>query len=221
MYNQMLADKVIAGQENVRRFAQNSLTAIERNSATYQADTLRNGEPQPMLIIRMQEHECRITAMQGGEVFVGDMIDCFSEKWLVMEAYTDEHGVRFAKAWLCNHLFKFQNHTPDIIERWGVLDDGRYISHNEKRLPLEDAFHRVYLPFDEDTQKLHIDKRLALGTTFNENQRQILQVGKIVWADNVSSKGLLKLRLDKDVYSRQTDNIDLQICDYLEGDGGT
>jgi len=217
---QLLGESVTSRQNHARRLAVESLTAIERNSAAYQSDAKRNGELQPMLIVRMKPTECRITLFPDMQLFAGDYVDCFSDRWLVTEVFTDENTNRFAKARLCNHLFKFQNDTPDIIERWGVVLDSNHLNRNERQLPLENGWYQGYLPLDENTKKLYIDKRFALGTAFNNRGEQILSVIKVVWLDQTTANlsegdSLMKLRLEIDVFNPQADNINKMICDYI------
>jgi len=228
----LLGESVKSRQNHARRLAVKTLTAIERNSAAYQADAKRNGELQPMLIVRMKPTECRITLFPDMQLFTGDYVDCFSDRWLVTEVFTDENTNRFAKALLCNHMFKFQNGTADIIKRLGVISDSNHLNRNERQLPLENGWYQGYLPLDDDTKKIFVDKRFALGTAFNNRGEQILSVIKVVWLDQTTANlsegdSLMKLRLEIDVFNPQADNINKMICDYIpsnsstDGDGET
>jgi len=220
MQRRLLGGSIQGKQNNAGRFAVSSLTAIERNSTAYQADSLRNGEPQPMLIVRMKPTECKITLFPDTQLFVGDYVDCFSDRWLVTEVFTDENMNRFAKALLCNHLFRFQNATPEVIERWGVVLDSNYLNQTDRQLPLETGWYRVYLPLDSHTERIFIDKRFALGKTFNNRQEQILSVMKVVWLDSTTANlsegdSLLKMRLEIGAFNPQIDSVDEMICDYI------
>jgi len=219
-HSEKLKGELSSSQKHPVRFTQSSLSYIARNSAALQEGALRNGAEQPMLIVRMKTKECKITVFPGDEIFAGDYVDCFGERWLVIESYTDEHGIQFSKAWLCNHLFKFQNRSGKVIERRGVIDDGSYSASSDKRLPLEEGFFRAYLPLDEDTEKIFIDQRFAIGTAYNAKQELILSTVKVGWIDKQSGNSgagshLLRLRLETDIYNAQADNFEKMICNYV------
>jgi len=220
MQRRLLGGSIRGKQNNAKRFAINSLTAIERNSAAYQADAMRNGEPQPMLIVRMKPTECKITLFQDMQLFVGDYVDCFDDRWLVTEVFTDENTNRFALGLLCNHLFRFQNAMTEIIERWGVVLDSNYLNQTDNRLPLETGWYQAFLPLDDKTKRIFIDKRFALGKAFNKRGEQILSVMKVVWLDSTTANlsegdSLLKLRLEIGSFNPQTDNVAELVCDYI------
>ena len=217
-----LEQTVKANQASAKRRAQRGVGVIERNSSASQEEALRNGEPQPLLIVRMKTKEIKITAFLGDELFAGDLIDCFDEKWLVMEAFTDENGIRYGNAWACNTVLRFQNGTPTIVERHAIIDDGNYINvaRFNPQLPLEEGFYRVYLPQDEDTQKIHINKRFSIGISYNERIEPILAVIRTVWIDPKSrnigeGSRLLSLRMERDVFNKQRDNVEELICDFV------
>jgi|GEM_PF-1398592 len=217
-----LQQGIKANQESVKRMAQKSLGIIERNSSASQEEALRNGEPQPMLIVRMKTKEIKITAFVGDELYVGDIVDCFSEKWLVMEAFTNENGIRYGTAWACNHIFRFQNGTQTVLERHGIIDDGNYITGAKAytQLPLEQGYYRVYLPLDEDTKKIFVNKRFAIGNTYNERLEPILSVIRAVWIDPKSrcvgdGSHLLSIRMERDVHNAQEDNAEEMVCNYI------
>jgi len=220
--NELLGGSVQAKQNHVGQFARNSLITIERNSAALQKDALLNDEPHPLLAVRLRTKEIRITMRDGDKIFAGDYIEAFNERWLVVEKFIDEHGIRFARAWLCNVLFRFQNGNSEIHERRAVLDDGTYVSsQGSGTLPLEQGRWRVYLPHDEATHNIFVDKRFAIGKEVNQKLEEILTVIKIVFIDRASgnlSEGdhLLKLRMENDVFNRQNDCVENMICNFIE-----
>ena len=218
---EFLDHAIRANQESVKRRAQKSLDVIDRNSAANQEDALRNGEPQPMLIVRTRTDRIQITCFMGDELNGGDYIDVFGDKWLVLEVFTNELGIRHGTAFACNIKLRFQNGTPEILERWGVH---RHVSviREDERLPIEQGFYRIHFPLDADTEKFFVGKRFAMGTGYNEHLEKILTVIRIIWIDPNSysiGKGnnLLTLRMERGVYNPTTDNMEELICDYIAG----
>ena len=81
----------------------------------------------------------------------------------------------------------------------------------------------MYMQLDSETRKIFIDKRFAVGTLFDKNGDEILDVYQITDIDPVSrSYGgghLLVLHARSDDYNPLTDNLEKGICDYVAPGG--
>lgn len=221
IYDYILRHNRMSGKTHTVNTAQSSFKSITLDNPAYQEDATRNGKVQPMLITRTSTTECSVQINPGDTLFIGDLVECYNEKWLVTELFQDEYGLTSGKMWLCNYLCNFQNNTPNIVKYYSVIDDGSY-SKSEKNITTTDSHYTLYISLDNETEKLYIDKRLAIGTMYDKNQKKILQVMKIVWIDKQdvnfgNGSHLLKIRLSADVYNAEKDNIDELICDYIEG----
>ena len=221
-YDYMLRQSRTSNRKNTINTAQSSFKNLIMDNPAYQENATRNGEIQPMLVTRTSTTECSVQTNPGDLLFIGDLVECYNEKWLVTELFQDEYGLISGKMWLCNYLCNFQNNTPDIVKYYSVIDDGSY-SKSEKNITTTDSQYTLYISLDDKTEKLYIDKRLAIGTMYDKNQKKILQVMKIVWIDKQetnfgSGSHLLKIRLSADVYNAEKDNIDELICDYIKED---
>lgn len=199
--------------------AKNSLAGL-KDSPLYQEMAKRNGNSQPMGVTRKDAMECKIIVMPNDEMYIGDIIDCFNEKWLVVDSAKDEYGLTTGKAWLCNHQFKFQNNSSEIIQKYGVIDDGSYSSKDKKELPVTISRYMAYLPIDEETRKIYVDKRFTVGKISNAKGEDILEVYKVIWIDTKSKNfgegsHIMELELEKDVFNIEKDNISEMICDYI------
>lgn len=92
-------------------------------SPDYQADALRNGNPQPMVFTRGgEDHGYNVICLPGDELYAGDIIDAFGEKWIVMRARADTTTHRVGVMCQCNKLLRFQNFDGTIHERWSYID---------------------------------------------------------------------------------------------------
>jgi len=224
LFNDVLKSETQASRENAKKLAQSSLPIIGLNSSALHTDAKINNVEQPILAVRTKAKECKLTARIGDEFCSGDLVEVFSEKWLILETYRDECDILYGKAILCNHLFRFQiGNNPTIIERYGVIDDGSYLSDSNKQIPLETGYYRIYLPLDDYTSKIHIGKRFAIGTNYDKKGNEILSVIKVSWIDKKSynigqGSHLLVLRAEQDQYDRNRDNLSLSICDFIESD---
>lgn len=190
----------------------------------YHEDCLRNGEPQRFLIQRDEtKYRAEIIAFPGEELFPGDVIECFGEHWICYQTSIASSIQTVGVLWLCNHLFRWQNGMSDIVERWGVLDSGVYsttkTSGYEVNTP--DVQYKIYLPIDDDTRRLYVDKRIATNVRYDANGKEILEVYKLTRVDLTSQaygKGahLMLLNARSDDYVAEHDSIEMRICDYID-----
>lgn len=200
--------------------ALDSFNELIAENPSYQTEATRNGEIQPLLAIRNSTKTCKVYPVPGEDLFIGDLVGCYDEMWLVVEMYTDEYGLSTGTMWLCNWVLNYQNGTPDILSSYCVVDDGSYASLTEKSLTTANAAYSLYIPLNEDTGKMFIDKRLSIGKMYNHRMEEILQVMRIIWIDKVnksfgSGSHMLKFRLEANVYDAEHDNLENMICDYI------
>ena len=196
------------------------------SSVNYRAEAKRNGVSQPMCLVPTQvRYKCTFICMPGDEIHSGDEIEAFGEHWIVIETNSSNPVQTSGMAWLCNHLFRFQNWTSEIIERWGVLDSGVYSTtlNGNSSVRETDKQFKIYLPYDDDTSKIYVDKRFAVDTRFDSTGKEILECYQITGSNRVArsyGKGAHLLVLDarSDNASHDKDNMELLICDYIPPD---
>lgn len=194
-----------------------------RKSPDFQPDAKRNGVQQGFLITRGgEDHSYNIICLPGEQLYAGDLIDVFGEKWIITEARADDTTHKTGKMHQCNHLFRFQNFSSDIIEEWGYIDQSGYSSTvtGTSQIQRSEEQVAIYMPYNENTKKIFVDKRLASHVAYEQTGREILSTYKITSASPVSQSfnqgdHLLLLKAVRDVYNEQTDNLELQICDYI------
>lgn len=194
-----------------------------QNNPSYQANSTVNGVTQPILATRNETRKCKITVIPGDKMCIGDLVHVFNEYWLCMELYMDEYGVTYGEIWMCNHVLRYQNRTPYIIEKHAIIDDGSYSKSSDKAVIVTDDKHTCYVSLDEESAGLYVDKRLGVDIVLNAEGLPILDVGKITWIDTKSNNygegsHLLTFRIDNDVYNPEKDNLEELVCDYIERD---
>lgn len=214
--NMATIQDVIAGE------AKAQLDAEMPTSIQYQSTTMRNGTTQSFIVTRGERNdECFIIAMPDEVVNVGDIIDCYGQKWIVIEVSPVNTLQYRGKMKLCNHLFRFQNFTSTIYERWGVLDPGVYSTTTTAKelMEIPNRQYKVYLPYDDNTKLLYVDKRFATSIMYNAAGEQVLTVYRFTAFDDVceswGSGKLLVMYAKSDAYNAATDNIETLICDYI------
>lgn len=203
--------------------ARDDLNIHGQDNPDYQPDTLRNGVSQPMILTRGGEKfTYNIICMPDDDLYCGDIIDAFGEKWIVMEARADATTHKTGIMHQCNHLFRFQNFSSKIVERWGYIDQSGYsssVTGTNQMQKAEEQF-AMYLPYDEDTAKIFVDKRLASHVGYDQFGNKILVSYKVTsCSPNTFSFNhrdhLLSLKAIRDVYSEATDSLEELICDYV------
>lgn len=215
------ADVHTSRDQNIISARESFLNGVESNPG-YRKDALRNNVEQPLLVTATtSEFVCEIAAMPGDDLEAGDIIECFDEHWLVVGVRLTSPIQKSGVMWLCNQKFVFQNFNAAVVERYGVMDDGSYSkSKTNELVPIVSGNYNIYLPLDEDTRQIYVDKRLATGTQYNALGESILEVYVV---KNINNKGrntgslnkLLVLGAERDVHNKETDNVTLLICNYV------
>lgn len=192
-----------------------------KNNLGFKESSTRNGNPQKFVIEATKTlYKSKVIAMPNEELLVGDIIANEGEHWLIVETKITNPIQVSGVAWLCNQLFRFQNGTSDIYEQWGVLDSGSYSKTDDEQIQEVDNRYKIYMPYDENTQRLFVDKRLATNCIYNSDNELILAIYKIISCDFVSEnygKGshLAVFKIESGKYDSSKDNLEELICDYI------
>lgn len=186
-------------------------------------DGKRNGRPQRFVLAReISLFKYNIVAFPDDELNIGDILDLRGEKWIVKDVKLSNPIQRVGTIYLSNLTLRFQNHSSDIIERPAVLDKGQYSTTvgEEKDIRYPNDKIKIYLPYDEDTKYIYIDKRVATGIVYDKYGNKMLETFKITKVNHTTinfGKGshLLELTVESDQYSPSKDNLEEMICDYI------
>lgn len=223
VYKTYLGGSGVTRYQRIVENARNDLLSHAQDNPDYHGDTKRNGIDQPFILTRGGEQfTYNMICLPGDDLYAGDIIDAFDEKWIVMEARADATTHKTGVMHQCNHLFRFQNFTSDIVERWGYIDQSGYSSQVTGTNQMQKAEEQfaIYMPYDDETAKIFVDKRIASHVGYDKFGRKILVTFKVTSAaPNTFSynKGdhLLGIKVIRDVYSETTDNLEEGICDYI------
>lgn len=223
VYKTYLGGSGMTRYQRIVENARNDLLSHAQDNPDYHGDTKRNGIDQPFILTRGGEQfTYNMICLPGDDLYAGDLIDAFDEKWIVMEARADATTHKTGVMHQCNHLFRFQNFTSDIVERWGYIDQSGYSSQVTGTNQMQKAEEQfaIYMPYDDETAKIFVDKRIASHVGYDKFGRKILVTFKVTSAaPNTFSynKGdhLLGIKVIRDVYSETTDNLEEGICDYI------
>lgn len=192
-----------------------------KNPAYHKA--LRNGVEEDFLIQRTDKTErFKITAFPGCDLNIGDYIEVWGNVFLVYQTRIQDTLNKTGIIWLCNHKFRWQSYTPEIVERWGILDSGVYSTtiRGEDDIKYKNKQFKMIVPLDEETQKLYVDKRIAVDQMYDKRGNRILNVYQITGYDATGENfgegsHILYLNLRSDEYDDDKDNYNEVLCDYI------
>lgn len=182
----------------------------------------RNGIVQPIIAHRSHLSDSYTLSAQIDETFyAGDLFEFYGLNWIVSDVNANREIYTSGKAIRCNHLFEFQNvGNSKIVKRWGAI-----VSRIHSDQDGSDALTylaqtcQIVLPYDDDTTLIHIDKRLPGGIMYDSGGKPVLKVYRVTSIDASSlldhGDHLLVLNVRGDAYDPTTDNLDLQLCDYI------
>ena len=199
----------------------NAFLSGAADSPAYQEYAVVDGEETPMMASRKSSIECEIKAVPNSEIHIGDMVECFNEHWIVVERYCDEVGFVRGVMWLCGDKIRFQNNSTAVHTRHCVIDDGTYSKKSSDPYAFVMAnTYKVYLPIDEETKKIFVDKRISFGEIYSPSGDKILEVYKVIGVD-LKSKNfgegshIMVLTMQRDVYNPDADSLADDLCDVF------
>lgn len=199
----------------------NRLKKVLRKSINYKKYVLCNGKPTEIVFAPNSNisYKSEIIAFPYNKISIGDVFLIDGNYWLVVGVNLTNPIQQIGEAWLCNHLFRFQNYSSKILEYWGVIDDGSYSSDIEGNNQIQYLNNKIniYLPYNDDTKYLYVDKRLATNSIYDKEGNNILEVYTITGRNQPrnSNGHLLILNAKSGQYSKEKDSLNEMICDYI------
>lgn len=195
--------------KNAKRNLQRGL----QSSISFYSGILVNDIPRDLVIVHTKTDEvCHIEAMPTDSLNVGDSIYFEDKHWLVTSV-SRQPTQTYGEMQLCNHLFKWQSFNTDVIQRYGVYQNGTLKTADNKVIVTPDDNYTVLLPLDSETEKIFRGKRLCGGVVYNDDGQKILDVYKVTGLNN--KNGLQQLTVASDQFAPDLDNFNLQICNYV------
>jgi len=197
------------------------------DNPAYRVSATRNGTSQAVVIQAQKKtpYKADVFAMPGDSLYTGDLIENDGEHWLVVETNTTNPIQVIGSAWLCNQLFKFQNGTTTIVEKYGVFDDGTYSQKADDQIVTLADKTNFYLPYDDDTKYLFVGKRLATDIIYNKDAKSEIRCWSVKSVDPKSKNygscaHLLILDVESSEYDSTKDSLENMVCDYISVNSG-
>ena len=188
-------------------------------SPDYEQFTLFDGVLKESIVIATKkDNEKKIKVRPDDTFELGQIVDCFNEKWLITSIDPKTDFCTSGLMMECNYTLKFQNLTYDIVSYpCVVLNASQYNSGIDKNKTLTIGSNQfmVYLPLNDETKQLTYDKRLFIS---NNGTKPIPY--KVTRPDDISKTnngvGVLCLITSQDELNLKEDRPDLGICNYIE-----
>lgn len=222
VYEKLLTARGDSAKDRIVNTSIEHFRSVAPRSAGYEPDCKRNGTAQRFLVDRTQTaYKYDFIAFPGESIETGDLIECDGHVFIICEPpRVLNEVILVAKGWLCNLHLRWQNGTKDIFERWCVLDSGVYSTTktNDDQYSVPDKQFRLYIPYDSDTKKLFVDKRIATDVRYNALGKEILECYAITGYNHIArSYGghLMICELRSSLYNEEKDSLTEMICDYI------
>ena len=198
------------------------LEAVDNPS--YHPNCKRNGVPQRFLIERTDvAYKAKFVTFPDEEIWPGDLIEVEDLIYIIIEPPRFLDRINWAAVGrLCNVNLKWQDFDGRICSSPVCLDAGVYSTtlNGTDTVQAPDKQFRLYAPFNSDTAKLYLDKRIAVDTRYDKHGKQILECYRITGMNRVAKTygeggHLLICELRSSNFSPEHDNVDELICDYV------
>lgn len=165
------------------------------------------------------EHIFIVLPEQRVSLNIGDIVSYGNDWFLVTEHYFDDVHVERGLMRQCNHVFRFQNGTPDIIEVHGIVVNPYSRSSISGKI-VEEPFNKLtfILPKNSDTEKIYLGKRFIVEVGYNHKGERQPFVYKAVMVgsetDHYDDGGLLTVNLEYTPVE-EDDNPDEMIANFI------
>lgn len=153
-------------------------------------------------------------------IIVGDIIYCSLKKeyYICTESFNIDDIHWEGKLTLCNWILKWQNKNGDILEYPCYDTNATQYNSGEKfnqQVTVGTSQHILTLPYDDNTIQIRSPQRFILDKD-KINPTSFIVTQNDNTSFNFGEKGLVKITVFEHPINRDTDRIDLDICDYIE-----
>lgn len=186
-------------------------------SLSYKAVKL-NGEETHMIIDKgTQTYYKKFRSLHNQKVLCGDYVEWNNTTYIVYKTDADDEIYIDGMLYQCNYNLRWQNADGKIITRWTHIQNASsYNSGVEKSTAITYGSNQlmIILPIDEETDKLRRDRRVYCDLISQHSKYKFARIDSL--AETFGEKGLLYIIATEDLTNDDTDNDELQICNYFE-----
>lgn len=216
-------DEIVTNQGNNLRERRKNKAIKDYNEMTKDSlsykDVLINGETNNLIIYAATMDNKKYICSKCGDIFyVGDMVRYKDSNWLILRADVDDEIYTRGYMERCNYCLKWQDTDGNIIsQECMILSASQY---NSGEFALKDVTigynqFMIYITMNDYTKYFKADDRF-----FIDNNKEQPKTYRATRVDTVSMTfdgiGIVSMIVTEDQYNPETDNVELEICDYFE-----
>lgn len=216
-FNEIVTNQGNTLRERRKNKAIKDYTEMTKDSLSYK-DVLINGVANNLIVYAAtMDHKKYICSKCGDKFYVGDLVRYKESNWLILRADVDDEVYTKGYMERCNYTLKWQDDNGDIFtQECMALSASQY---NSGEFALKDVTigynqFMIYITLNDNTKKFKADNRF-----FIDNNKENPKPYRATRVDTVSMTfdgvGVISMIVTEDQYNHLTDNIELEICDYI------
>lgn len=162
-----------------------------------------------------------IYALPGEDFDVGAIVYWNGSHWLITQRDLDNDIITRGLMEQCNRQITWQNpQTREIISTWATVEKPYYSNLAEhSKVEVSTREFKAQIPYTQETSLIDVGKRFMLEIIDNKPKTY-----RVVSVDSMTQrfdrdgeiKGFIILNLEQDFYNPDTDNVEKEVCDYLD-----
>lgn len=189
------------------------------DSLDYEADAVKNGEKQELLVIHDSKdpYVKKIKSRPSQSFNRGDIWECYGEKYLVTEVDPNNQMLTEGIMEQCNYILPFQLDSSEIYYEPCIVNDKTTLDTGEKDgkvITIPDTRKVITVQYNECTSKLKTGKRIFVDALVDDAKvYKITEIERVTKMQN--GKGLWILKCDEEAVNHEFDRADLLIANYI------
>ena len=205
---------------NIEQFQINQLAP---HSPNYKSVKIGEVTRNLMIVNTQQITSKTIYAMPGEDFDVGQIVLWDGSHWLITQRDLDNDIITRGYMQQCNRQITWQNpESRKIFSLWATVEKPYYSNLDaSQKIEVSTREFRVQIPYTDESKLIDIGKRFMLETIGGEPKTY-----RVVSVDSMTQRfdrdgeitGFIILNLEQDLYNPHTDNIELEVCDYIPED---
>lgn len=212
-YGETLRDKNI-------NFEKYQINQLAPNNPNYKRVTIEDIERNLMIVNTQQITAKTIYAMPDEDFDVGQIVVWNGSHWLITQRDLDNDIITRGYMQQCNRQIVWQNpETRKVFSLWATVEKPYYSNLDaSQKIEVSTREFRVQIPYTDESKLIDIGKRFMLEIIGGEPKTY-----RVVSVDSMTQRfdrdgeitGFIILNLEQCLYNPRTDNIELEVCDYI------
>lgn len=203
---------------NISKLKKN-ISSHFKESIDYEAATKVDGVTQQLIVVKTKDEYVKtVIAYPTDTISVGQIIDCYGEKYLMTKVDSNKQTFTQGKMTQSNYTLKFQAPDGTILSYPCIDSNSSGDEEENKTITVGDSTKKITIQYNENTISLQNGRRFFIDrNTVSPKSYEIVGIDST--SKNYGDKGLIVLTVRECVgenTSEFPDRIDLGICNYFE-----